>query len=123
MWPAARIAYACTRRTSAGGWAAAPAALAYAPRPCPRFHPLLQLREARARIELLVDSVVEGYHSGFNTSLHNYSQILRLFTESRLQVRVCPEARTSPCRGDQLAPEQFSARLADAATAPRMHGP
>lgn len=38
-------------------------------------------------MEELVDAVVEGYHSGFNTSIHNYSQILRLFTESKLQVR------------------------------------
>lgn len=33
-----------------------------------------------------MDSVVEGYHAGFNRSIHAYSQILRLFTESRLQV-------------------------------------
>ena len=47
---------------------------------------ILQLREQRANIEQLVGAVVEGYHSGFNKSLHNYSQILRLFTESKLQV-------------------------------------
>lgn len=45
-----------------------------------------QLRDQRAHIEELVDAVVEGYHSGFNKSIHNYSQILRLFTESKLQV-------------------------------------
>eukprot|EP00887_Chlorella_sp_A99_P002121 scaffold21.g2121.t1 len=47
---------------------------------------LEELREQRASIEQLVDTVVEGYHSGFNKSLHNYSQILRLFTESKLQL-------------------------------------
>lgn len=45
-----------------------------------------QLREQRAATEELVDAVVEGYHAGFNKSIHNYSLILRLFTESRLQV-------------------------------------
>ena len=45
-----------------------------------------QLRDQRAHIEELVDAVVEGYHGGFNKSIHNYSQILRLFTESKLQV-------------------------------------
>ncbi len=49
--------------------------------------PLLQLQEQRAAIEEMVDAVVEGYHAGFNKSIHNYSLILRLFTESRLQVR------------------------------------
>lgn len=47
---------------------------------------LPQLREQRAAIEEMVDAVVEGYHAGFNKSIHNYSLILRLFTESRLQV-------------------------------------
>ncbi|KAL4857163.1 Serine/threonine-protein kinase PRP4 [Chlorella vulgaris] len=45
-----------------------------------------ELREQRAAVEELVDCVVEGYHAGFNKSIHNYSQILRLFTESKLQL-------------------------------------
>ncbi|GAB4819189.1 hypothetical protein N2152v2_006235 [Parachlorella kessleri] len=45
-----------------------------------------ELRDQRAHIEELVDAVVEGYHAGFNKSIHNYSQILRLFTESKLQL-------------------------------------
>ncbi len=47
---------------------------------------MVQLRDQRTHIEELVDAVVEGYHAGFNKSIHNYSQILRLFTESKLQV-------------------------------------
>ncbi len=45
-----------------------------------------QMREQRATVEGLVDAVVEGYHAGFNKSIHNYSQILRLFAEARMQV-------------------------------------
>ena len=60
--------------------------LAPASHPAACSHPSLQLRDQRASIEELVDAVVEGYHSGFNKSIHNYSQILRLFTESKLQV-------------------------------------
>ena len=52
---------------------------------CSLMH--VQLRDQRASIEALVDAVVEGYHSGFNTSIHNYSRILRLFTQSKMQVR------------------------------------
>jgi hypothetical protein len=51
--------------------------------------PPVQLREQRAAVEELVDCVVEGYHAGFNKSIHNYSQILRLFSESKLQVGCC----------------------------------
>ncbi|XP_024537637.1 exocyst complex component SEC8 [Selaginella moellendorffii] len=40
------------------------------------------LREQRDAIEALVDDVVRGYHKGFNKAIHNYSQILRLFSES-----------------------------------------
>ena len=50
-------------------------------------------------MDSLVDSVVDTYYSGFNKSLQNYSQILRLFTESRAQVRrmpVLPAAAPSP---------------------------
>lgn len=45
-----------------------------------------ELREQRNTVEELVDAVVEGYHAGFNKSIHNYSQILRLFTEARIQL-------------------------------------
>jgi exocyst complex component 4 len=40
------------------------------------------LREQRDAIEELVDDVVRIYHNGFNKAIHNYSQILRLFSES-----------------------------------------
>jgi exocyst complex component 4 len=37
-------------------------------------------------VESMVDVVVAGYRSGFNRSLHNYSQILKLFNESKAQL-------------------------------------
>ncbi|BBN15064.1 exocyst complex component 4 [Marchantia polymorpha subsp. ruderalis] len=40
------------------------------------------LQKQRDEIEELVDDVVRGYHNGFNKATHNYSQILRLFSES-----------------------------------------
>lgn len=43
------------------------------------------LRERQERIESLVDDIVKGYHGGFNKSIHNYSEILRLFTEAQTQ--------------------------------------
>jgi hypothetical protein len=46
-----------------------------------------ELREQRAAVEELVEGVVEEYHSGFNKAAHHYSQILRLFAESKLQAR------------------------------------
>ena len=48
---------------------------------------LLQLRERREIIEGLVDQVVDCYHNGFAKAIHNYSQILNLFTDSKVQVR------------------------------------
>ena len=48
------------------------------------FH--LQLKSQQERIESLVDNVVQGYHSGFNKAIHNYSQILHLFSVSKDQV-------------------------------------
>ena len=53
----------------------------------PRNFPL-QLREHWLAIDTLVDSVVDIHYSGFNKSLQNYSQILRLFSESRAQLAV-----------------------------------
>jgi len=43
---------------------------------------LEKLREQRDAIEELVDDVVRIYHNGFNKATHNYSQILRLFSDS-----------------------------------------
>ncbi|PKI74567.1 hypothetical protein CRG98_004894 [Punica granatum] len=40
------------------------------------------LREQSDVIEEVVDGVVQSYHSGFNKAIQNYSQILRLFSES-----------------------------------------
>ena len=45
-----------------------------------------QLREQRETIEGLVDDVVECYHNGFAKAIHNYSQILQLFSDSKAQV-------------------------------------
>ncbi|KAG0618847.1 hypothetical protein M758_4G095100 [Ceratodon purpureus] len=41
-----------------------------------------RLRETRDAIEEIVDGVVRIYHNGFNKAIHNYSQILRVFSES-----------------------------------------
>ena len=46
----------------------------------------MQLRAQRERVEDLVDDVVQSYHNGFNKAIHNYSRILRLFSESKDQV-------------------------------------
>lgn len=46
----------------------------------------IQLRAQRERVEDLVDDVVQSYHNGFNKAIHNYSRILRLFSESKDQV-------------------------------------
>ncbi len=46
----------------------------------------LQLRGQRDTIEQLVDEVVSGYHNGFNKAIHNYSQILQLFTDCKTHV-------------------------------------
>ena len=46
-----------------------------------------QLRQQRETIEGLVDDVVECYHNGFAKAIHNYSQILQLFSDSRAHVR------------------------------------
>lgn len=40
------------------------------------------LKEQSDVIEEVVDEVVHAYHSGFNKAIQNYSQILRLFSES-----------------------------------------
>ncbi|KAK9815816.1 hypothetical protein WJX72_010122 [[Myrmecia] bisecta] len=47
---------------------------------------LEELRSQRDRIEEMVDDVVQGYHNGFNKAIHNYSQILHLFADSKGQV-------------------------------------
>ncbi|KAJ6892852.1 hypothetical protein NC651_025918 [Populus alba x Populus x berolinensis] len=40
------------------------------------------LKEQSEVVEDVVDEVVQSYHSGFNKAIQNYSQILRLFSES-----------------------------------------
>ncbi|PIN24439.1 hypothetical protein CDL12_02790 [Handroanthus impetiginosus] len=40
------------------------------------------LKEQSDIIEEVVDEVVHAYHGGFNKAIQNYSQILRLFSES-----------------------------------------
>ncbi|GJP40093.1 hypothetical protein CLOM_g24381 [Closterium sp. NIES-68] len=44
------------------------------------------LAKLRDTIEVLVDDVVQAYHQGFNKAIHNYSQILKLFSESAEQM-------------------------------------
>ena len=56
---------------------------------------VLQLKSQQEAIEGLVDTVVQGYHSGFNKAIHNYSQILHLFSVSKDQVRSLPLATAS----------------------------
>ncbi|KAI8563622.1 hypothetical protein RHMOL_Rhmol03G0123800 [Rhododendron molle] len=46
------------------------------------------LKEQSDVVEEVVDEVVHAYHSGFNKAIQNYSQILRLFSESAASVAV-----------------------------------
>ncbi|CAL5215209.1 unnamed protein product [Lathyrus oleraceus] len=46
------------------------------------------LKEQSDVIEEVVDEVVQSYHSGFNRAIQNYSQILRLFSESTESIGV-----------------------------------
>ncbi|GAB2293068.1 exocyst subunit [Dionaea muscipula] len=46
------------------------------------------LKEQSDIIEDVVDEVVHAYHSGFNKAIQNYSQILRLFSESAESISV-----------------------------------
>ena len=54
--------------------------------------PFAQLRQQRETIEGLVDDVVECYHNGFAKAIHNYSQILQLFSDSKAHVRCSSSA-------------------------------
>lgn len=47
-----------------------------------------KLKEQSDIIEKVVDAVVHNYHSGFNKAIQNYSQILRLFSESTQKIGV-----------------------------------
>ncbi|XP_020274192.1 exocyst complex component SEC8 isoform X2 [Asparagus officinalis] len=46
------------------------------------------LREQSDLVEDVVDEVVHAYHHGFNKAIQNYSQILRLFSESAESIAV-----------------------------------
>ncbi|XWS75196.1 hypothetical protein CRYUN_Cryun01aG0064600 [Craigia yunnanensis] len=46
------------------------------------------LKEQSDVVEDVVDEVVHAYHSGFNKAIQNYSQILRLFSESAESIGV-----------------------------------
>ncbi|KAK2995859.1 hypothetical protein RJ640_015819 [Escallonia rubra] len=46
------------------------------------------LKSQSDTIEEVVDEVVHAYHSGFNKAIQNYSQILRLFSESTQSIGV-----------------------------------
>lgn len=47
------------------------------------YHKNLQMRDKWYKVDAIVDSVVEEYHQNFNQSLQNFTQILRLFSDSR----------------------------------------
>ena len=63
----------------------------------------MQLREHWLSIDALVDSAVDTHYSGFNKSLQNYSQILRLFSESMAHLAVL--RRTLEAAQVRLHPE------------------
>ena len=63
----------------------------------------MQLRAQRERVEDLVDDVVQSYHNGFNKAIHNYSRILRLFSESKDQVKRTPSRHSHSRHDDALA--------------------
>lgn len=46
------------------------------------------LKEQSDIVEEIVDEVVQSYHGGFNKAIQNYSQILRLFSESTESIGV-----------------------------------
>ncbi|KAM7272656.1 hypothetical protein ACFE04_027319 [Oxalis oulophora] len=46
------------------------------------------LKEQSDVVEEVVDEVVQAYHGGFNKAIQNYSQILRLFSESSESITV-----------------------------------
>lgn len=45
------------------------------------------LKDQSDIVEEVVDEVVQTYHGGFNRAIQNYSQILRLFSESTQSIR------------------------------------
>ncbi len=63
----------------------------------------MQLREHWVAIDALVDTAVDTHYSGFNKSLQNYSQILRLFSESMAHLAVL--RRTLEAAQIRLHPE------------------
>ena len=63
----------------------------------------MQLRAQRERVEDLVDDVVQSYHNGFNKAIHNYSRILRLFSESKDQVSLQSRISLHMCIADDRA--------------------
>ncbi|XP_022134188.1 exocyst complex component SEC8 [Momordica charantia] len=65
------------------------------------------LKEQSDVIEEVVDEVVHAFHSGFNKAIQNYSQILRLFSESAesiavLKVDLADTKRSFSARSKQL---------------------
>lgn len=60
---------------------------------------ITSLARLRDTIEVLVDDVVQIYHVGFNKAIHNYSQILKLFSESAEQMS---ELKTSLAEARRL---------------------
>ncbi|CAI0410952.1 unnamed protein product [Linum tenue] len=52
-----------------------------------RENELHYLKEQRDIVEEVVDEVVHAYHSGFNKAIQNYSQILKLFSDSAESIR------------------------------------
>ena len=52
-----------------------------------------------------MDDVVQSYHNGFNKAIHNYSRILRLFSESKDQVSLLQWVSLQLCAADESAPQ------------------
>ncbi|CAI0442647.1 unnamed protein product [Linum tenue] len=52
-----------------------------------RENELHYLKEQRDIVEEVVDEVVHAYHGGFNKAIQNYSQILKLFSDSAESIR------------------------------------
>ncbi|KAJ6690484.1 hypothetical protein OIU85_006720 [Salix viminalis] len=61
------------------------------------------LKEQSDVVEDVVDEVVQSYHSGFNKAIQNYSQILRLFSESAESIATLKIdlAEAKKCLGNQ----------------------
>ena len=67
-------------------------------------------------MEDLVDDVVQSYHNGFNKAIHNYSRILRLFSESKDQasLQIPPVVQADTQRSDPEGRSRYFTGQSDA---------